>query len=468
MRGSREHEMSDTSPGSPPTALRLRAFSVLALACYVAGVVALAVALRDHFVVLTLTVAAVVLLLIAAWFTLVGRGARRALAALVTAGLVIGIVVALVAYGAVLDIVVVAALFAAASLLTRFSLALDRRALRAAALTGPLTTRPLHPVLIMNPRSGGGKVLSFDLHHEAARRGIETVTLEPGDDLEALARDAVRRGADALGMAGGDGSQALVAAIASESDLPYVCIPAGTRNHLALDLGVDRDDVVGSLDAFVDGFARRIDLARVNGRIFVNNVSLGVYAEIVQSDAYRDAKIQTATNMLSELLGPKAPGFSFELTSDTGDRVQDACLVLVSNNVYALDRLSSFGSRAHIDEGVLGVVALRVSNATDLAQLVSCELAGRVGTFSGWRQWTTRALEIRAGTDVAVGVDGESLRLPAPLRFEILPGALEVRLAPSALGQSPGSIASAVRQTGLRGLLRVAAGHTAEGSREQA
>ena len=77
-------------------------------------------------------------------------------------------------------------------------------------------------------------------------------------------------------MAGGDGSQALVAAVAMEHDVAHVCIPSGTRNHFALDLGLDRDDVVGALDAFTDGVERRIDLARLNERIFVNNASLGV------------------------------------------------------------------------------------------------------------------------------------------------------------------------------------------------
>ena len=94
-------------------------------------------------------------------------------------------------------------------------------------------------------------------------------------------------------MAGGDGSQAIVAAMAAEAGLPYACIPAGTRNHFALDLGVDRDDVVGALDALVDGRERRVDLAEVNGRVFVNNVSLGVYAEAVQREGYREAKLRT-------------------------------------------------------------------------------------------------------------------------------------------------------------------------------
>ena len=112
--------------------------------------------------------------------------------------------------------------------------------------------------------------------------GIEPIELKPGDDLETLVRGAVERGADGLAMAGGDGSQAIVAAVAAELGLPYACMPAGTRNHFALDLGVDRDDVVGALDAFVDGGERRVDLAEVNGRVFVNNVSLGLYAEAVQ------------------------------------------------------------------------------------------------------------------------------------------------------------------------------------------
>ncbi len=108
-------------------------------------------------------------------------------------------------------------------------------------------------------------------------------------------------------MAGGDGSQAVVAAVAAAHDLPFVCVPAGTRNHFALDLGVDRDDVVGALDAYGDARQARIDLAEVNGRVFVNNVSLGVYARIVASDEYRDAKLRTAAKMLPTLLGPDAP-----------------------------------------------------------------------------------------------------------------------------------------------------------------
>jgi len=138
-------------------------------------------------------------------------------------------------------------------------------------------------------------------------------------------------------MAGGDGSQALVASVAARHDVPHVCVPAGTRNHFALDLGLDRTDVVGALDAFTDGVERRIDLAAVNGRMFVNNASLGLYAEIVQSPDYRDAKVKTAASILPDLLGPDTAPLDLRYTGPDGQRHPTAQLILVSNDPYQLD-----------------------------------------------------------------------------------------------------------------------------------
>jgi diacylglycerol kinase family enzyme len=437
-----------------------RVAAILSLLVYAGAVVVVVLALTDHLLVLLLAVAALIAATAAAWFAVTRTGASRVVAVVATAVLLAAAVVALVADASIRDLVLAAALLAAASLLARYALGFDRGALRAAPPAGESAPRPAHPVLIMNPRSGGGKVTRFALADEARARGVEAVMLEPGADLEALARDAVARGADVLGMAGGDGSQALVASIAAEHHLPFVCVPAGTRNHLALDLGVDRDDVVGSLDALVDGYERTIDLARVNGRVFVNNVSLGVYAEIVQSDEYRDAKLQTAATMLPELLGPTAARFSFALDTPSGEPLADACLVLVSNNVYRLDRLGGFGTRERIDGGELGVVALGVRNAAAAAELVSKEMAGRVSSYSGWNEWAAPMVEITATGQVAAGVDGEALVLTPPLRFEVIPGALRVRLARSAPGVSPAAIAARTRQRGLVELFRVAAGRS--------
>jgi Diacylglycerol kinase catalytic domain len=142
------------------------------------------------------------------------------------------------------------------------------------------------------------------LVEEAERRGIEPIVLAPGNDLRRLAEQAVARGADVIGMAGGDGSQALVAGVAADDGVAFVCVPAGTRNHLAMDLGLDRDDVIGALDAFGAAMERRIDLGLAGGRVFVNNATMGLYAKIVQSPTYRGRKVGTALDMLPGCSAP--------------------------------------------------------------------------------------------------------------------------------------------------------------------
>jgi diacylglycerol kinase family enzyme len=315
-----------------------------------------------------------------------------------------------------------------------------------------------HGVLLMNPRSGGGKVERFDLVAEARRRGIEPVVLEPGDDLAQLAHRAVAGGADVIGMAGGDGSQAIVAGVAAEHGTGFVCIPAGTRNHLALDLGVDRNDVVGSLDAFGEAVETVMDLAAVNGQVFVNNVSLGVYAQIVSSADYRDAKLQTTSTMLPELLGPDAPPTGLRLATLDGDVVENPQIVMVSNNPYRLDRLAGFGTRAHLDEGVLGVAALRVEGPADTARLAAAEAAGHVDRFAGWRNWRVPSLEITAAGPVAAGVDGESATLDPPLVFESRPGALRARISSRHPGVSPAARRPGVGRATFLGLSRIVVG----------
>ena len=163
-------------------------------------------------------------------------------------------------------------------------------------------------VLFVNPRSGGGAAARSGVVERAREQGIEVHILSLDQSLAALAEAAVASGADALGMAGGDGSLAVVAAAAAAHDLPFVCVPAGTRNHFALDIGVDRHDVAGALDAFNEEVERRIDMAEVNGRLFLNNVSLGIYGDAVQRSAYRDAKVRTLLETAQEVLSSGARG----------------------------------------------------------------------------------------------------------------------------------------------------------------
>jgi diacylglycerol kinase family enzyme len=432
--------------------------AIVALVIYAVTLVLVLLSIKRHPG--QLIVAWLVLLVASAagWVALTRRGVTRVLAAVVGVAALVVAVALLLLDAAFVDVVIIVALTLVATACSRYAVGVDRAMLREAVPPGRRVPKAQRPVLLMNPRSGGGKVERFDLAHEAERRGIEPIVLQPGDDLAALARDAVARGTDLLGMAGGDGSQALVAGIASEHGLPFVCIPAGTRNHLALDLGVDRDDVVGSLDAYTDGYERTIDLATVNGDVFVNNVSLGVYARIVQSEDYRDAKMQTAAGMLPDLLGRDTYAFDFSLDHPDGTTVDGPCLVLVSNNVYELARLGGFGSRIRLDEGVLGVVTLRVGSAADVAQLAALETAGHVDRARGWEAWRATSVEVRSGERVAAGVDGEARTYDPPLRFESKPGALAVRVARAAPGVSPAHVADHVRHARLGTLVRVAAG----------
>ena len=221
----------------------------------------------------------------------------------------------------------------------------------------PAAPAPKRPVLFYNPKSGGGKAERFHVAREARARGVEPVELHFGGDLVALVDEAIDNGADAVGVAGGDGTQAIVAAIAAERGVPYICVPAGTRNHFALDLGVDRDDVVGALDAFTKGGERVVDLAEVNGRVFVNNVSLGVYAEAVQRSGYRDAKLRTIADTMPTVLGPGGETLTCAGPAPTVASTRPARSMLVSNDPYRLGRVLGSGTRPRLDGGVLGITA---------------------------------------------------------------------------------------------------------------
>jgi diacylglycerol kinase family enzyme len=381
------------------------------------------------------------------WLALTRRAARRgiyaALAVLALVGVAITFLWALRHGTALIDLVVLVVVVAAAWWLARYALEPDAPALRGADRAGlPAAARGKKPVLLMNPRSGGGKVERFHLVEEARRRGVEPLLLGPGDDFRERALQAVAGGADVLGAAGGDGTQAIVATVAVEHGLPFVCIPAGTRNHFALDLGVDRDDVVGSLDAFVDAVERPVDLGMIGDRVFVNNVSLGVYGEVVQSPEYRDAKVKTAVDALPDLLGPEGNAPELRFRGSDGSLRSTRQLILVSNNPYELVRLGGFGTRERLDTGTLGVTSISVENAADVAQLTALQLAGQLNRFSGYHAWTTPRFEVDADGPVAAGIDGEFVRLEPPIEFSVLPSALLVHLARRAPRASPASTAA--------------------------
>ena len=316
----------------------------------------------------------------------------------------------------------------------------------ATAEEAPLVRAAGRPVLLVNPRSGDGKADRVGLVDACRARGIDVVVHQPGAELRELAEEAVAGGADVIGMAGGDGSLGIVAEVAARCGVAMVVVPAGTWNHFAMDLGLDRTRVVDALDAFAAARERIVDLGEVNGRVFVNNVSLGLYAQIIRSPDYRAAKVETTLAELVHLLGPGSRPFDLRFTGPAGERHTSAHVLQVANNAYGRAP-GALTSRPRLDGGRLGVVALELLDPQAVAAFRSA--ARRDGAIPGLLAWETSSLVVDSTGPVDAGVDGEAVGLAAPLRFSIRPAALRVRLPEHASGLSP-----AARLARARDLLR--------------
>ena len=418
------------APAMPaPVTRRQRWLARLAFAAALAAAVVLLLAGGLKSVTALVTgFAGLAIVCAAAWWFLTHRGIGRWLAAALLVAAPVAVIVVYIAAGLLWEIALSAVLAAAAVAAGRAALSTGRPA---AKPDEHAAAPQRQPFVIMNPRSGGGKVAKFGLAGKAADLGAEVALLEgPGVvDVAALARDAVDAGADLLGVAGGDGTQALVAGIAAGRDIPMMVISAGTRNHFALDLGLDRDDPATSLDALTDGVELRIDLGLIGDRTFVNNASFGAYAQVVQSPAYRDDKSGTALAMLPDLLTGHQ-GAHLVVRIDGQVILDGPQAVLVSNNPYETSDIAGLGRRAQLDQGVLGVVGVKIENAAQAAGLLRKAQRSRSVTML-----TAREVVIDADQpQIPVGIDGESVLMPTPVRCTIHPLALRVRVPRSRPG----------------------------------
>ncbi|MEV0242964.1 diacylglycerol kinase family protein [Streptomyces sp. NPDC050674] len=354
------------------------------------------------------------------WWTLAHTGALRALGAVLSVVAPVAVLALYATFGMLGPALLSLALWVVAVTAARTALSPGHTT---SEQSGQANAKaPRSPWILMNPRSGGGKVGRFHLVDKARAAGCRVVLLEGGQDVAELARQAVAEGADLLAVAGGDGTQALVAEVAARHDVPFVVIPAGTRNHFALDLGLDRDDPAAALEALTDGVELRVDLGYAADRVFVNNASFGTYASVVTDPAYRDAKARTTLRTLPGLLtGEDAPGLRSRADSTYVDGLQ---ALLVSNNPYgrAVDAAHP-GRRERLDSGLLGVVCVRVGNTAQAARLVRGPRSG------GLLRLSAREVVVEAGTDtLPVGIDGEHVVLPSPVVCRSAPGALRVRV----------------------------------------
>jgi diacylglycerol kinase family enzyme len=291
--------------------------------------------------------------------------------------------------------------------------------------------------LIVNPAAGSAAALRGSLTGAARERGIRVRVLKPGQDARLAALAAVEEGAELLAVAGGDGSVAAVAGVAAERGRPLVVVPTGTLNHFARDLGLDLTHPLRALDAFHAGHEeRRVDVGRINGRLFINNVSLGVYAQMLGDPGYRQDKLRVAQTKLQAAFSDPELRRALRITPPDEVPLESVVAMVVSNNPYEFARWDRLGRRHRLDTGMLQVSVLDASALEELEGLLAgtpLPSGAAVKVRPPLRHWTSERLEMGApGQRVQAGVDGELITFEAPLRFSVDPGALRV-LVPEGL-----------------------------------
>lgn len=429
---------------------RRRAAACVALACGALATAMLLTTFLTNPLASLLSATAFVFLVASGWVALTNRGSKRILAvAIVIASVVVlvGTVVRDDEHRYFLLVTVVAA----GVTVPAGRYALGRPPHRGAA-DEPVEAAE-RPALVVNPRSGDGRAAELGLIPAARDQGIRVYEFDGTTSVLDLVARALDDGADVLGVAGGDGSLAAAAALTASRGADFVCVPAGTRNNFALDVGLDRTDPLAALAAFGRAHRRSIDLARVNDVPFLNNVSLGLYGSIVQDSDYRGDKWGTTLALLPDLVTADPQALDLAYRDDTGEVRDDAQVILVSNNPYTLSGIG-LGSRARLDTGSLGVACLRIDGGR-AAEVLARALFG-VGNSSALRAWSTTTFEVDSSGPVPVGLDGEAVTFDPPLRFESVPAAVRVRLPDSAPGESPAAANPGYRET-VRELVRRAA-----------
>jgi diacylglycerol kinase family enzyme len=254
--------------------------------------------------------------------------------------------------------------------------------------------------------------------------------LGPDEDARSLADEAATKGAQALGMAGGDGSLGAVASVALERDVPFVCVPFGTRNHFAKDAGLDGDDPLGSLDAF-GGVERRVDVGAVGDRIFLNNVSLGLYASFVHDPARKTRnRLVAFLRMVPAALGRSRTPLAVSFDVEGRREHHQALVVLVANNDYELETLRELGNRERLDEGLLHAFVVEATTRRALLALLLGAAIGRAEDAEALVEWSAERLTVESRhSRIHAAIDGEPVVLESPLELEIRPCALRL-LAP--------------------------------------
>ncbi|HEV7484265.1 MAG TPA: YegS/Rv2252/BmrU family lipid kinase [Thermoanaerobaculia bacterium] len=287
-------------------------------------------------------------------------------------------------------------------------------------------------VMFFNP-SSGVKLPPSELsaiEQSASDAGLEVVRVTRDLDCAALIRDRLREGRRLFVAAGGDGTINTVIQPLINTDAILGVIPVGTYNHFAKDLGIPlawRD----ALEAVINGETKPIDTARINDRFFVNNISMGLYPELVarREEKGRDYPRWKARLYAAYATLKKFPHVAVTLDTENHHEVIRTHVLMISNNSYDLSRLGIEAPRRALEEGRLSVYWLPRVPRLALTSFVAHYLAGRVHEAPGFRSFRTSRVKIQSSkSHLHLGIDGEVVTMNTPLVITIVPQSLSVKV----------------------------------------
>ncbi|MEA2463019.1 MAG: hypothetical protein QOJ98_766 [Acidobacteriota bacterium] len=288
---------------------------------------------------------------------------------------------------------------------------------------------PVRGTLFLN-RNSGTRADAEDLIAAARVEDVEVLELSPELDCAKEIRDRISQGVKLFIAAGGDGTVHHIVQAVAETDAVLAVIPAGTYNHFARDLDIPltwRE----ALDVALNGASRQIDAARINERFFINNVSLGLYPELVarREEHGRDYPRWRARLYALYTTLRKYPHVTLSVETASQQEVIRTHVFMVSNNSYDLERFGVEAPRETLTEGKLTVYWLSHRSRWQLTRIVARYMAGRVREIPGFTMFRTTQMRVQSSRAfLKVGIDGELFTLETPLTIVSVPQSVTVRV----------------------------------------
>jgi diacylglycerol kinase family enzyme len=298
-------------------------------------------------------------------------------------------------------------------------------------------------VVLLNAGSGGGNdaALAARIGALFERAGASAeVRLARSGELDALLREAIARRPEVVVAGGGDGTVSTVAAALAGGEIALGVLPLGTLNHFAKDMRLPLA-LEPAVEQIAHGAMRRVDVGDVNGRVFINNSSLGLYPDIVRDRERQQKRLGRGKwpALVWATLGAlrRFPFLSVRLSVDGAERLRRTPFVFIGNNPYTMEGFA-IGERERLDSGCLSLYVVQRAGRLRLLQLALRALLGRLEQARDFDALVAGAIDIESRRQrLRVATDGEITVMTPPLHYRIRPASLLVVAAPAQTGTPP-------------------------------